>query len=338
MVVVDHVLDKQVDAGALPEGARYYSVLIGALGVATFFVISGYIMCVTTHRSAGTRRGAGYFAARRITRIVPLYWLATAIAIPVKITEPDFAVRLVKSLLFIPYVDSDGEWQPILALGWTLNYEMFFYAVFALCLLLPRRVGLAVCVPMMLTLGALGFVDQGTLPGLLDFYADPMVLMFGVGVLLGLRPWRASLRWVTAPIVACLALPVVVAWLTGAPLPRSAEWALTAAVAVGTVAIALSARRDRPSGRLDAALGVAGDHSYETYLFHVFMLTALAVVWFRLPGGDSPAALALMGLVAVVGCNIGGHVVHRVLQPYVVGPLDAAVRRRWGPAAVTTAA
>jgi peptidoglycan/LPS O-acetylase OafA/YrhL len=42
------------------------------LGVATFFVLSGFIMCFIT------RDGSDDFLINRLIRIVPLYWLMTA--------------------------------------------------------------------------------------------------------------------------------------------------------------------------------------------------------------------------------------------------------------------
>src|SRR5882762_388467 len=49
---------------------------LGAAGVDLFFVVSGFIMWVTAlDRGMPIRR----FAAKRIQRIVPLYWLMTAI-------------------------------------------------------------------------------------------------------------------------------------------------------------------------------------------------------------------------------------------------------------------
>ncbi len=49
----------------------------------------------------------------------------------------------VGSYLFVPVLRDGGELRPVLGQGWTLEYEMFFYALFAISMLLPRRVGLA---------------------------------------------------------------------------------------------------------------------------------------------------------------------------------------------------
>ena len=97
-----------------------------------FFVISGFIM--TMIAGDGTFR-PGRFLSRRALRIVPAYWAATfmvaalALALPnqFRTTVPTIE-GLIKSLLFIPSLNPKA---PLLALGWTLDFEAFFYVVFA---------------------------------------------------------------------------------------------------------------------------------------------------------------------------------------------------------------
>jgi exopolysaccharide production protein ExoZ len=87
------------------------------------------------------------FAGRRIVRIVPTYWVATFLAVILYASLPlsrhPSISELLKSLIFIPYsTDPTADMQPVLAQGWTLNYEMFFYALFAIALI---RRGALVC-------------------------------------------------------------------------------------------------------------------------------------------------------------------------------------------------
>src|ERR1700692_1470903 len=101
-------------------------------GVDVFFVISGFII---TTIAGGGRFNPRDFLVRRAFRIVPAYWAATllitilAVAIPsqFRTTVPTIE-GLVKSLLFIPSLEPKA---PLLLLGWTLNFEAFFYLLFA---------------------------------------------------------------------------------------------------------------------------------------------------------------------------------------------------------------
>src|SRR5690606_10387646 len=89
--------------------------------------------------------------------------------------------QLWMSLLFIPYFNEAGEVAPLVVVGWTLNMEMFFYAVFA--------VGLALRAPVAVTAVILGLM---TLAGLvLDLdtpvaqsWMSPLLLEFLAGLFL----------------------------------------------------------------------------------------------------------------------------------------------------------
>jgi exopolysaccharide production protein ExoZ len=117
-----------------------YLKSVGTFGVDVFFVISGYVMariCETDSR---------FFFRRRVLRIVPPYWVATILLFIFTSFFPYLlkATRavpseLIKSLFFIPFAKSNGVMQPLLFVGWSLNYEMFFYVVLGISLLIYRR-------------------------------------------------------------------------------------------------------------------------------------------------------------------------------------------------------
>jgi exopolysaccharide production protein ExoZ len=123
----------------------YPPLQFGAGGVDVFFVISGFIMVWSSRGLFGQPGAAGTFMARRLVRIVPLDWATTLLFLAGILIHPPMAHRgvdpphLVASLLFLPWPDQDGEHSPFYGIGWTLNYEMFFYVAFALLLPLAAR-------------------------------------------------------------------------------------------------------------------------------------------------------------------------------------------------------
>src|SRR4051794_40777008 len=99
----------------------------GEVGVDIFFVISGFVMMVSTQRLVGRRDGWKYFWMRRTIRIVPLYWIATTIKLLALVVAPAAILHatldprdVVLSYLFLPSYNVDGLVQPLLGVGWTL--------------------------------------------------------------------------------------------------------------------------------------------------------------------------------------------------------------------------
>src|ERR1700727_3089019 len=114
---------------------------IGVFGVHMFFLLSGYIMASICDTDSTA------FVRRRLIRIIPLYWTLTLALYSVAWKFPHLMnatqalpAELLKSLFFVPFQKSNGLYQPILFVGWTVNYEMFFYMLLGLALLIaPRR-------------------------------------------------------------------------------------------------------------------------------------------------------------------------------------------------------
>lgn len=169
----------------------------GVYGVDLFFMISGFIMLVTTWDKSITPME---FIGHRIRRVVPLYWAATLVMVAAAVIAPaqfktlQFdAVSLFKSLFFIPYYSPGDIYpHPLLVPGWTLNYEMFFYALFAATLLVGRNWR----VPIMVgTLSALVIAGYALHPNsaALQVYTNHMLLEFGAGMVIG-RIWVMKKR------------------------------------------------------------------------------------------------------------------------------------------------
>jgi len=116
----------------------------GSFGVDVFFVISGYIMARILDPTSDS--SSDFFFRRRIIRIVPPYWFFTILLFLVALRAPQLmgatratGVDLFKSLFFIPFTKGSGVIQPLLFVGWSLNYEMFFYLALAIGLLASKK-------------------------------------------------------------------------------------------------------------------------------------------------------------------------------------------------------
>src|SRR5258708_35165385 len=96
------------------------------------------------------------------------------------------------SFLFIPYPRPSGVVDPLYGVGWTLNYEMFFYAVFAIALVARREIAVA-AVAATLVVFVLANQCLGGLRLPLSYWADPIILEFVFGILVALG-YRAGAR------------------------------------------------------------------------------------------------------------------------------------------------
>lgn len=155
----------------------------GAFGVDVFFCISGFMIMFSTHKSTE------HFLAKRLIRILPFYYIMTfgtyilLLIFPASFThtkaEPLF---LVKSLLFLPFDIGGGAVQPLLRVGWTINYEIFFYLLFFVSLRISRKYRGLICGILILFLVSLGcLMPLDSVP--YTFYTDPILMEFLFGIL-----------------------------------------------------------------------------------------------------------------------------------------------------------
>ena len=316
---------------------------LGGHGVKLFFCISGYIIYSS---SAGLNAGlsaVSFFARRRLIRIVPLYWTVTliyAVKLAVQGQAPGWW-EVACSLLFIPYTDAASLMRPVLGAGWTLNFEMFFYASLCVALLLTgaRRV-LAVAtlfVGLLLARAAgltpIEYEPNSVAWGLL---VDPLLLYFLSGVLVGMlnsklqalrgmpQSWRSGMLWVVGLLLTHLGLT-----LAGV-LPTRGALAETLQLVVCTGALVLcvrpypsSARESGRHERLRKLAVLAGDGSYSTYLVHGFVMGPAARVVSLLGGGISAGVFTA---AMVVLCTVVGVLVFKGFE----SPLTHWLNQRWG--------
>ncbi len=168
----------------------------GASGVDIFFVISGFVMAYTTQNTFETamrgRFDAGLgFLAKRILRIVPLYWLALLWTSRRELWSGTADITgLLKDFFFIPRFNAlfpDYLWPSVIQ-GWTLNYEMFFYLVFAVSFLFSagRSKFVVGALISLVLFGNLFTAGANSSSIFFKFYSNDILLEFIYGMLLAL--------------------------------------------------------------------------------------------------------------------------------------------------------
>jgi peptidoglycan/LPS O-acetylase OafA/YrhL len=287
----------------------------GASGVDLFFVISGFIMMVITARRPPR---PGEFLLRRAIRIAPLYWLVTLAILAVGLLWPAAMLHnmvtfehVALSLLFIPHFNPlEGSYAPFFKLGWTLNYEIYFYLVFA-ALLAIASIGLrlAALSTVFLVSAAFYLTMLPTNP-LLHTFGNPIILEFLIGAVIGALYLRGRLQ-VIGPRAAMALLVGGLFFMSALFDTRDFERVGTAGFGAAAVMLALLSLELRGRLRSWPLLILLGDASYSIYLAHPLVLTLarLGARTIGLPVEQiGPGMLAVMMTMAIaVAAGVAAH-------------------------------
>ncbi len=288
-VLVAHLMSIEAKAGGDTLLSPVFN--LGMAGVDLFFVISGFIMVHTSWAKPRGIGSVGSFLFARATRIYPLYWLVTLALVPIWLYRPGLVFgsipgepNLLRNFLLLP-----DDRLPLLAVGWTLIHEVFFYLVFVLSLLIPRRWLVAFLGAWAVAVIAGSALGLGAVSPTTAILFSPLSLEFVAGALAAVA-FNATGRdngWA--------ALAVGLAWLLCAmamagPDPMAVfddHLIRTALFGAPCALLAYGAARIEAGGQtFPAWLAAIGDSSYALYLTHVLTLTALSMLWrpFALPG------------------------------------------------------
>lgn len=325
LVVIDHCLFSMRGVGIYSGGLS----VDGRFGVDIFFVISGFIMVYISSGGGLWTTTPKSFVANRVARIVPAYYLATASFVALFVASDLFNGRpfsllwgwdkILKTVLFIPYFETKYNLtEPILGQGWTLNFEMFFYLIFACALAFPRKFGfwiLAVVFGLLVAAGQVwnavaaqpfvlshvAQVDAGTYYALPRFWLHPIILEFLAGAGLAFLRERLIARggklpqpnfWFVVP-------PLVLAGVFATNcLSDDNPWLplVYGVVAIVIVSLATLTNMRVGDGVVDRFVLRMGDASYSLYLFHYHVLFVLVVLAKRLPAGMESMPVVFTGV------------------------------------------
>ncbi len=319
-VVVTHSLHEVSEIFAISGLYFNEKIFPGDFGVDVFFVISGFIMVYVSRNHFGSDGQARGFLVRRIIRIVPLYWLMSTVILAIVLLAPSLMdnasrdpIHWLASYLFIPIErPGDGLIRPLLSLGWTLEYEMFFYLIFASVLALPMKRALPILVGTIVMIVLVGGIFQPQTP-IFRFLSNPVMLEFAAGALLGwayVKGLRvAAITFWPVIIVSLFALSLAPEFMLDMEYWRFGFYGVPALAIVG-VSVLSAKINHRPVPGLMVSLGAS---SYALYLAHPFVLGGLKFVW------TSLAFTSILGtaltpwifvIISIGICALAGHLLH----------------------------
>jgi len=170
----------------------------GFSGVHWFFVLSGFIIFFIHFNDIGRPPRALYYLYKRIVRIYPVYWVVLFISLPAFLPSID-SYQLFDNFTLLRI----SHHEKIVAVAWTLSFEIFFYLVF-LTLILQRSIGLMLILVLIgmeinrlaINLGVISpwslladdstlanFLRYGAFANLFKLAGEPINLLFALGAL-----------------------------------------------------------------------------------------------------------------------------------------------------------
>lgn len=280
LVVFHHNKDFSVKYGFTNQMTDFLHSGIGAFGVDVFFVISGFIMYYTTYVSGNKAS----FLTKRLVRVVPLYWLFTIIlglllfCLPQLFGSLKFDLfHLLLSMSFIPHNSPQGDYLPLLGVGWTLCFELYFYFIFSLLLSLEKEKFLWVISFIMLLFPLLAFVhpEISSWNRMIWMLANTLNFEFLFGILIAFN-YQKIMSFFSRGLFFSGVLFVVFGFAFAYYVCdheyrlqfRGIVWGIPAALVV--FGFVLLSRFKFPK-----FLVVLGDSSYSLYLSHILLLPLL---------------------------------------------------------------
>jgi exopolysaccharide production protein ExoZ len=306
-------------------------LLPGAMGVDLFFIISGFIMIYATRNSDGSVLYATKFAVKRFSRIWPVYAVATLIwiyasgQVATYIHSLTNIVVFFKSIFFLPINQTRALFfEPTLPLGWTLNFEMYFYLIFTVAILFGRFKLPALVTWVVLTVVALPMVTRTfSIHALLSYeysfsylnlVASPIIFEFLAGALIAqlyLTDWIVIRNKVIAWNLLAASVAFVI-WYNYAEfgvLHGIDRWGGSLAIMVLMMAIVSKT----VELNLPRFIVWIGEISFSLYLTH--LSTRLIVDGFVTKHGMAPmmASWSYILLTTVISIAVAG-VAHKYLE------------------------
>jgi peptidoglycan/LPS O-acetylase OafA/YrhL len=311
-----------------------------AIGVDVFFVISGFIMAYISGPYRSGAKSPLDFLSRRVIRVYPMYLLATVVCVaflwfgavrqggsrPFDLSTS----RILDSIAFVPSFNAQGEVQPVLGVGWTLYYEMYFYLMLTAMLALFRRRAvpflaialLAVCAGANFA-AAVGW--RGGAVG--TFLRSATIIDFIYGLTLGELHARGRLPNMHPAAPLALGLAWIAAdWALPADNLEFLRWGAPSALVVAGF-LMMEKRRKRP---WPSQAMVFGDASYVVYLFHTTIIYDVLLFALRRVGLLTEDGLVIDAyvLLCLLIAAMGGVAIHLAVER----PATSWLRRSYASA------
>lgn len=246
------------------------------------------------------------FFIKRLFRVFPTYWFFTfIIIIAVELIPSAFiynqytAYTLIQSLLFIPHENVSGLGvYPVLTVGWTLNYEVLFYSILAVCLAVFKRKGIYICCVLILLFPIVFYsFDNVTM----SVIKNPKMWQFVFGMAIGyifLKYKIIEIPLFKTGLISLIAGGIVLSGIVGYGLIHT-----TISASLIVIGFILINNLFNEKNLLTQFLIKLGDYSYSTYLAHILVLGVLFNFF-----GSNPSPLK--EVFVIISLSLTTYIIH----------------------------
>lgn len=339
-VVIDHTLTQfnlyNDKAGYIGKVLKN-SETLGLIGVYIFFIISGYIMSMTTSNKKGGMDSALTFIKKRLFRIYPTYWVWLSIL--VLLWMSGLALRshyysldkVISSYILIPFSDNHStSINPILSQGWTLIYEMFFYCIFAMLIFLKASENRMIAITIMVfftfnRLGAYSFFTDD----LSQFFNNWVFFFFPAGMLF--FKYKDKVHCLFSKGIATTLLHLLSTTLITYTILRASNSNIEI---LKVVCAALVFTSFYVSSIRNKTLLTLGDASYSIYLSHTFIVMAYGIISKNNP--FSSTVLLSLALPVMILCVLFGTAAYYLIEKRIQKIITTKLIRNTGKVKLTS--
>jgi peptidoglycan/LPS O-acetylase OafA/YrhL len=315
-----------------------YVAAAGVYWVIGFFVLSGFCIQLSVERQIdGTSFPLKHYLLARLSRILPLYYVALLLAVVVERLMADARppcwpqgvnLNTLVAQLFIVQnlIQTYGSFAP----SWSITNEMFYYVFYGLVVcgalrsgLRPTTLGMGLCLILAVVLDWVYFAGYRT------GYVRSPGLLFGLGMIWFqgalVAEYRDSLRHAALARTAsrfwpCVLILAMVMWYSRRIHLQMVYLVLGAAF---TLMLIQFVAADRPGARVSerdrcgALIRLLGLASYPTYLFHgpLVMLTGSVILRWRLVS-DWRLTWAILTTVGISSGVVLGYLAERPIMAW----------------------
>lgn len=331
LVLIHHIFmdTRQYGENSFLINNFYALEYFGNIGVDIFFVISGFIMVLVHGNDFLKPHAVRIFLIKRIIRVVPLYWILSMVSAFLLFFFPHLfgagkmleLHHAVSSFFFIPSRNTAGDVIPILSVGWTLNFEMYFYMVFSLFLFFPKRVfipGITLFFIASISLHVLNPTNT-----YLVMITNPLLIEFLLGVYIGaLYLNRRLIKPSYTLIIMCGMLFFSNIFLHPPIEARMIYFGIPSALLLYVLISYENYKGDPLCGNKFSYMGTI---SYSLYLSHIFVYKFVIKAHLLLFGAK---AIDIMILFAILASIIGAILVYNFIEKPITLYLTARYTKK----------